>query len=453
MKTFFLFTVPPLAGAVIGFVTNVIAIRMLFRPLREIRVFGIRLPFTPGILPRQRRKLAESIGAMVERELVTPELLRQRLRNADVQEQVRASVERFTATVLDAPLRDILKTENSKTELPAFLRSVVRDFAHSPAFEHIAAACLASATDNLNMSLFDLLRERGEDGDEALEAGVSCFIEGEMRRHAELIGERIEDEAGKRYPEAADAFVRFLQRDDVRRQLKTQGRIFLAGAVLKLNVFQRLFISAAQYDRTLNERMPEIIDSLIDQTRGLLADDTVKRRLLALLGDSLAGLFTADKPPLCRMIAGFLIAQGKKPLRELLPVCGVSNAYEAVKKLLALAGHGENFFTAVHNSLLEQCGDSTPGSLLAIDDARKKTMDSLLASQLLNLADAQIENALVSVNVKTLVSERIDSLDMIRVERIILDVMANQLKWIDVFGAILGFTIGLFQSLFSWLVR
>ncbi|MDR0302848.1 MAG: DUF445 family protein, partial [Treponema sp.] len=51
--------VPPIAGAIIGFVTNVVAIRMLFRPLKEIRFLGARLPFTPGILPKQRQKLAQ----------------------------------------------------------------------------------------------------------------------------------------------------------------------------------------------------------------------------------------------------------------------------------------------------------------------------------------------------------------------------------------------------------
>jgi uncharacterized membrane protein YheB (UPF0754 family) len=38
------------------------------------------------------------------------------------------------------------------------------------------------------------------------------------------------------------------------------------------------------------------------------------------------------------------------------------------------------------------------------------------------------------------------------VEHIVLDVMANQLWWINVFGAILGALIGLFQSFFSWFV-
>jgi uncharacterized membrane protein YheB (UPF0754 family) len=42
---------------------------------------------------------------------------------------------------------------------------------------------------------------------------------------------------------------------------------------------------------------------------------------------------------------------------------------------------------------------------------------------------------------------------MLRVEGIILDVMANQFKWIDIFGAVLGFLIGLCQAGFSWLLR
>jgi uncharacterized membrane protein YheB (UPF0754 family) len=61
---------------------------MLFRPLKEIRVAGVRLPFTPGILPRQRRRLADSIGAMVERELFTPAVLAERLAGRETREKL-----------------------------------------------------------------------------------------------------------------------------------------------------------------------------------------------------------------------------------------------------------------------------------------------------------------------------------------------------------------------------
>ena len=46
-----LYIIPPLVGGVIGYVTNDIAIRMLFRPHTAKHIMGWRIPFTPGIIP------------------------------------------------------------------------------------------------------------------------------------------------------------------------------------------------------------------------------------------------------------------------------------------------------------------------------------------------------------------------------------------------------------------
>ena len=62
-------------GGVIGYSTNWVAIKMLFRPLEEKRIAGIRLPFTPGVVPRQREALGISIGNAVDDYLFTPEAL------------------------------------------------------------------------------------------------------------------------------------------------------------------------------------------------------------------------------------------------------------------------------------------------------------------------------------------------------------------------------------------
>ena len=39
----------PFIGAVIGCFTNFIALKMLFRPYQEVKIFGRKLPFTPGM--------------------------------------------------------------------------------------------------------------------------------------------------------------------------------------------------------------------------------------------------------------------------------------------------------------------------------------------------------------------------------------------------------------------
>ena len=64
----------PAVGGVIGWVTNVIAIRMLFRPHDPVKV--PLLPITvQGLLPKYKAELAAAIGQAVEEELLPIEAL------------------------------------------------------------------------------------------------------------------------------------------------------------------------------------------------------------------------------------------------------------------------------------------------------------------------------------------------------------------------------------------
>lgn len=71
VESYLPYLLPPLLGAFIGYVTNYIAIRMLFRPLRAWRVLGLRVPMTPGIIPAKRHELAARMGEMVGSHLLT----------------------------------------------------------------------------------------------------------------------------------------------------------------------------------------------------------------------------------------------------------------------------------------------------------------------------------------------------------------------------------------------
>jgi uncharacterized membrane protein YheB (UPF0754 family) len=64
---------PPLAGGIIGYFTNDIAIRMLFRPYRAIYIAGRKLPFTPGLIPSNQERLAKRIADAIMGSLLTPE--------------------------------------------------------------------------------------------------------------------------------------------------------------------------------------------------------------------------------------------------------------------------------------------------------------------------------------------------------------------------------------------
>lgn len=60
-------------GAIIGLVTNWLALKMIFRPFEAKKIGNFTIPFTPGIIPKDREKLAEKIGNVVGEHLVTTE--------------------------------------------------------------------------------------------------------------------------------------------------------------------------------------------------------------------------------------------------------------------------------------------------------------------------------------------------------------------------------------------
>lgn len=70
-------------GAVIGGMTNAIAIKMLFRPYNPVYIGRWRVPFTPGLIPKRRQELSEQLGQMVMSHLLTAEGIEKKLRQPD----------------------------------------------------------------------------------------------------------------------------------------------------------------------------------------------------------------------------------------------------------------------------------------------------------------------------------------------------------------------------------
>ena len=311
MKNILFWILPPLVGAFIGYVTNVVAIKMLFRPLKEVRLFGIRVPFTPGILPRERCKLADSIGSMVERELLTPGVLRERLARTEVRENIGAAIGSYTNQVAERPVSSWLEEQGNAEDFP--LSELLRDFVNSDVFNS-------------------------------------------------LLEEIIKEWASRKVP-----FVKEKENDDG-FSFWLKSRVRDVGA---------MFIPAAR-----------------DMIKGSLVRDMKNQ------------------------------AQGEPSL---------------------------------YRQALEETLEKYPGitlkEFLSLAETRKLKIDSFLAEKTTDTLDDNIEAALTSVNIKVLVSDRINSLDMIRVERIILDVLAGQLKWINFCGGFLGALIGFFQVILSLFIH
>ena len=92
------YIIAPLLGGVIGYITNDIAIRMLFRPHKAKYIMGVQIPFTPGIIPKEKGRIADAIGGVISENLMNKDVLERYLLSDDMVSKVRLSVEEFIET-------------------------------------------------------------------------------------------------------------------------------------------------------------------------------------------------------------------------------------------------------------------------------------------------------------------------------------------------------------------
>jgi uncharacterized membrane protein YheB (UPF0754 family) len=136
LANIWIYVAPPVAGAIIGYFTNDIAIKMLFRPYKPIYIGKRQLPFTPGLIPRNQERLAKRIADTIMGSLLTPgelQNLAQRLLQTErVQgailwllqlalDQVKVDKEQRTAKILANILRDLFGES-----LPRLLKVLAR---------------------------------------------------------------------------------------------------------------------------------------------------------------------------------------------------------------------------------------------------------------------------------------------------------------------------------------
>ena len=91
------FLLGPLTGGIIGYFTNWLAIKMMFRPHRAKHIFGMRIPFTPGLIPKEKGRLAEAIGTSISENLMNREVLEKNLLSEDMLTKIADAYDGFIA--------------------------------------------------------------------------------------------------------------------------------------------------------------------------------------------------------------------------------------------------------------------------------------------------------------------------------------------------------------------
>lgn len=514
---------PPVTGAIIGYVTNDIAIRMLFRPLKPWHILGIRIPLTPGVIPTNRLRLARKIGTMVGEYLLTPtELIRAvegepfcRDLRAEIHQQLDhlfehdwgplSSVlpsefhERFhelarsiSEVVVDAVFNYLAQEEMQKS-LAKHLESVGRDvlqgameylFTGERYFRikgqlrlHIATFLKSQAINRRAVTLADeIVKEIGSsDGTlrEMIPSEVLESLLAQLRQRIPLLmkefGEALNDPSLSKELTARVG-------EQIQENFRSSGGLFgLLSHVVNIQSavprFPELIRGVTGGIRSwLEEEGPEVVaaslqrdlDRFLDlplaeifgdipQEKGVNIRRLVRRQLLAFVRSPLATDLTLS-----------LFEQGTEMLRRgtlpsltrrILPPEDLRGMGEWIvhelRSRVGSPGFREEMTLKLQEKINAWFHQSPIGTLLKhIGPATRAEIEEILTHQTIRLLAREIPFLLKGLHLPEVIEEKVNTLDILTLEGLLLDIMQRHFVYINLFGALLGFVIGMINVIF-----
>jgi len=515
---YLLYFLPPLLGGLIGYVTNYIAIRMLFRPLRAWHLVGLRVPLTPGIIPNKRGELAVKMGEMVGAHLLTADDVGRAFSKDSIQRELRLTVTDKLSLLLDRRLGSL------ETLVPERFRPRFREIVALLQAKTAKTVCAYLHSEDFENRFRDYLQQQGEkllardlasyltpeiyrDLQQHLDHKYSAFFQ--SPKTAAMVGDYVDGRLEKLL--ASDRPLAELLPEDLVELILVQLEKELAPLVEKFGgmlydpVFRARMVKKIKQaiDSFLDslgglagllsgfidlnkvyDQIPEFLDRAGEELAIWLREDTTKQQLARLLRERVNLLLErspasfVEKMPyekikgVRRFVREQAVAalQSRRTidtaliltetgidrfkdrsfgnlLRQLLPEGGVESSQRQLANNLLQLVRSPQAREALEMIIVEQSNEwiyqqplgrlsaRLPGDLrLEIETASCQLIEELLKKEAPKLVE--------TLNVRRMVEEKVNRLDLLQVEGLLMGVMKEQFKYINLFGALLGFLIG-----------
>jgi len=388
MELWLFITVNVCVAAFIGALTNHFAIKMLFHPRRAWRVFGRRVPFTPGLIPKRKDEIAAALGDVVAKYLVTADGIREWLREGAMREAAVAKIRGWL----------LARAEEGLT-----VEGLVLRFADRVSWETMRTRWAERGAELAERWIERLWEEGGWKTKTIAELVPGWSDEAAARGAADLtdwlaasLGEELRSLRGQRLLRAMiDGLLD-----------RTGGWVgMLAG----------IFVDADKAAEKLGEVLAGQLES--GSVRGIVRNFIEKKLAEAgnwTLGEAAARLAGTDDP------LPWLKEQARRLLRLEEPIAGL-------EKL------------------------DVGGLLIRHEPAWSEAL-RVVAGAAFELLDRRLEAVVAALELPQLVRKQVEKFPVEQVERIILSLSGREFRAITWLGALLGGLIGLFQSVFLRLV-
>ncbi|MBA4506766.1 DUF445 family protein [Clostridium sporogenes] len=497
------FLIASLIGGIIGYLTNWMAIKMLFRPYEEKRIFGIKVPFTPGLIPKEKTRIAKSVGNAIGEHLLSSEIIVKSLCSENMNNRLKIWIRQkvyslittkktledkfkefldykyeYFITALKKSLSKLtinnLKNEKNRDKMKEIIKikldKILSLNGNHITNNHIYKQIKASLINNTNEYL------KSDNFKHVLKSLIIENIKDE-----EVLNKRIGDIIPSNFSSNIKVYV-YRKKDNllnyINEMLKEEENINKLKNTLKevinnnVNSFMSMFIDLnaisdktivfleeylqreetkeeivslvnKSIDKILNTDLQDIIENIPENNKNVIVDETV---------DILCEKFQNTEMILDIIEKIESHIQGKSSLNDIIQKINI-DPYKFINNIIDKFIDSENFEVIINNLISDIIENFMKTPIYELTQGNEEGILNTSYQMVKNVYNRFIENQAEEVisilDIATIVEDRINEFDVYLAEEIILEISSKELKAITWLGGLLGALIGILSPILS----
>ncbi|APF28783.1 hypothetical protein NPD7_3038 [Clostridium sporogenes] len=497
------FLIASIIGGVIGYLTNWIAIKMLFRPYEEKRIFGIKVPFTPGLIPKEKTRIAKSVGDAIGEHLLSSEIIVKSLCSENMNNRLKIWVRQkvysliTTKKTLEDKFKEFLdykyeyfiialKTSLSKLTINNLKNEKNRDkmkeiikikldkilslngnhITNNHIYKQIKASLINNTneylkSDNFKHVLKSLIIENIKD-EEVLNKKIGDIIPSNFSSNIKVYVYRKKDNLSNYINEMLKEEENINKlKNTLKEVINNNVNSFMSMFVDVNAISDKTIVFLEEYlqreetkeemvslvnksiDKILDTDLQDIIENIPENNKDVIVDETV---------DILCEKFQNTEMILEIIEKIESHIQGKSSLNDIIEKINI-DPYKFINSIIDKFIDSENFEVIINNLISDIIENFMKTPIYELTQGNEEGILNTSYQMVKNVYNRFIENQAEEVisilDIASIVEDRINEFDVYLAEEIILGISSKELKAITWLGGLLGALIGILSPILS----
>ena len=479
--------VPMIVGGIIGYITNWLAIKMLFRPHNEVRILGLKVPFTPGLIPKESKRVAKSIGETVGENLLSPKVITDAISKPENMDNIKLWIRNnfYKLRENNNPINTVLKIQgNEKYEnLINYLKVNIGQFIYSKinnedfknkTIDIVENLIYEKYGDEIQDFVFEQIQAylnnlgSSEKLRLEIEGSIDSIVQNlknDERTLYEVIPEDIIESINTYIDEEQEVIVNgildIIKSPEIQNKLRTS----LTDLVEQnMNKVITMFITPEQISEKVFSSLNKYIDSqevygsiiyIIKNSLEKILNHQVKK----IAEDGLEVISDGDVSVFSNMLIEYISKDtNQEKIFVIIKDKLLSENITIKSKLISLLGQGldvivnldevrEIIDEVIEISLRNMLEQPISSVFIRLEEEKVENLIEYLNQSFHSLMNNSLPEIITAMNISKIVEDQINSFDVQFTEKLILDIAKKELSAITWLGALLWVIMGLLMPL------